>query len=70
MQAFDLEKANNGDRVLYLVCGEWLPLIAKNFKFESPTMVSYERYDGGIGEIALARLRLAKEHTPRINPRP
>ena len=51
MQAFDLEKANNGDRVLYLVCGEWLPLLAKNFKFESPTMVSYERYDGGIGEL-------------------
>ena len=70
MQAFDLEKANNGARVLYLVCGEWLPLVAKNFKFESPTMVSYERYDGWIGEIALARLRLDKERIVRVKPRP
>ena len=70
MQPFDLEKANNGARVLYLVCGEWLPLVAKNFKFESPTMVSYERYAGGLGEIALDRLKLAKEHRTRVKPRP
>lgn len=70
MQAFDLEKANNGVRVLYLVCGEWMPLIAKNFKLECSTMVSFERYDGGVGEIALARLRLASEIPCKQKPNP